>query len=128
MTGSDEIDLIIASKNGDWRGTKLAALREAVLTAAPELIEAVKWKMPSKPLGSPVWTLNGKNIIVGDYLKNAVRLTFENGAAVDDPGSLFNARLDSKSVRAIDFTENMDASSDALAALVRSVVSTASTS
>lgn len=128
MTGSDEIDLIIASKNGDWRGTKLAALREAVLTAAPELIEAVKWKMPSKPLGSPVWTLNGKNIIVGDYLKNAVRLTFENGAAVDDPGSLFNARLDSKSVRAIDFTENMDASSDALAALVRSVVSTASAS
>ena len=127
MSASSEIDLLIASQT-NWRGAKLAELRGTILTAAPELEEAVKWKMPSKPLGSPVWMLNGKNLIVGDYLKNAVRLTFENGALVDDPGSLFNARLDSKSVRAIDFTENMDASSDALAALVRSVVSTASAS
>lgn len=127
MSASSEIDLIIASQT-NWRGATLAELRGTILAAAPELEEAVKWKMPSKPLGSPVWMLNGKNLIVGDYLKNAVRLTFENGAAVDDPGSLFNARLDSKSVRAIDFTENMDASSDALAALVRSVVSTASAS
>ena len=128
MNVSDEIALIIASKDGDWRGTKLAALRKALLTAAPELTEAVKWKMPSKPLGSPVWMLNGKNLIVGDYLKKAVRLTFENGVAINDPTALFNARLDSKTVRAIDFSENMAADSDELAALVRSAVLVASAS
>ena len=128
MNVSDEIALIIDSKDGDWRGTKLAALREALLTTAPELTEAVKWKMPSKPLGSPVWMLNGKNLIVGDYLKKAVRLTFENGVAINDPTALFNARLDSKTVRAIDFSENMAADSDELAALVRSAVLVASAS
>lgn len=128
MNVSDEIALIIASKDGDWRGTKLAALRKVLLTAAPELTEAVKWKMPSKPLGSPVWMLNGKNLIVADYLKKSVRLTFENGAAINDPTALFNARLDSKTVRAIDFSENMAADSDELAALVRSAVLVASAS
>ena len=118
MNTSAEIDLIIASKD-DWRGVKLAQLRAAIMDAFPELEEAVKWKMPSKPLGSPVWMLSGKNLIVADYLKNAVRLTFEGGQLLADPESLFNARLDSKVCRAIDFTENMDASSSQLTELVR---------
>ena len=63
--------------------------------------------------------LSGKNLIVADYLKNAVRLTFEGGQLLGDPESLFNARLDSKVCRAIDFTESMDASSTPLTELVR---------
>ena len=118
MSASTEIDLIIDSKT-DWRGQKLAELRSTILSAAPQLEEAVKWKMPSKPLGSPVWMLSGKNLIVADYLKNAVRLTFEGGQLLADPDSLFNARLDSKVCRAIDFTESMDASSAQLTELVR---------
>jgi hypothetical protein len=122
MNASAEIDLIIASKD-DWRGAKLAQLRANIMDAVPELEESVKWKMPSKPLGSPVWMLSGKNLIVADYLKNAVRLTFEGGQLLPDPGSLFNARLDSKVCRAIDFTESMYASSSQLTELVRAAAS-----
>ena len=38
-------------------------------------------------------------------LKNAVRLAFPKGASMGDSKKLFNARLDSNSVRAIDFHE-----------------------
>ena len=98
---SKEIDRIIASQK-DWRGEKLSELREIILAASPEITEAVKWKMPSKPLGSATWEANGI-ICVADYLKNAVRLTFPKGALIADPKGLFNARLDSKTTRAIDF-------------------------
>lgn len=127
MSASSEIDLIIASQ-ANWRGAKLAELRGTILAAAPELEEAVKWKMPSKPLGSPVWMFAGKNLIIADYLKNAVRLTFDKGQAIPDPTRLFNARLDSKTVRSIDFDESMDASSDALVALVQSALAAAKSS
>ena len=43
---------------------------------------------------------------MADTLKNAVRLTFPKGAQVKDPKKLFNTRLDSNSVRAIDFHED----------------------
>lgn len=103
-----EIDAIIASQP-DWRGQKLAELRAIILRAVPEITEEVKWKMPSKPLGSPTWEVNGI-VCVADYLKKAVRLTFPKGAQLSDPTGLFNARLDSKVARAIDFfeTENLD--------------------
>jgi len=42
---------------------------------------------------------------VADLLKKAVRLTFPRGAQMKDPRKLFNTRLDSKTVRAIDFYE-----------------------
>lgn len=100
---SNEIDNIIASQK-DWRGEKLKELRAIILASSPEITEAVKWKMPSKPLGSPTWEANGI-VCVADYLKNAVRLTFPKGALIEDPKGLFNARLDSKTTRAIDFTQ-----------------------
>ncbi len=113
----NEIAQIIES-SPDWRGPLLAELRELIMSR-PELgiEEAVKWKMPSKPLGSPVWMRDG-NIIVADYLKKAVRLTFVEGAKLDDPSGLFNARLDSKVSRAIDFFEGADFDRQALLALV----------
>lgn len=43
---------------------------------------------------------------MADTLKNAVRLTFPNGAQIKDPKKIFNTRLDSKTVRAIDFHED----------------------
>ncbi len=69
------------------------------------MVEEVKWKKPSRPEGVPVWSHNG-NICVADILKNAVRLTFPKGAQMKDPQKLFNTRLDSKGVRAIDFHES----------------------
>lgn len=44
-------------------------------------------------------------VCIGDMLKKAVRLTFPKGAQMKDPSKLFNARLTSGSVRAIDFYE-----------------------
>ena len=65
---------------------------------------SVKWKKPSNPMGVPVWSHNGI-LCLADTLKKAVRLTFPNGAQIKDPNKLFNTRLDSKTVRAIDFYE-----------------------
>ena len=55
---------------------------------------------------------------MADTLKNAVRLTFPKGAQVRDPKKLFNTRLDSKTVRAIDFYEDAAVDEAALKALI----------
>jgi hypothetical protein len=52
-------------------------------------------------------------------LKSAVRLTFPKGAEMKDPTPLFNTRLDSKSVRAMDIREGDPINADAITALVR---------
>jgi hypothetical protein len=46
-------------------------------------------------------------------------LTFPKGAQMKDPKKLFNTRLDSKTVRAIDFYENDNINETALKALIR---------
>ncbi len=68
------------------------------------MLEEVKWKKPSNTMGVPVWSHEGI-ICVGNALKSAVRLTFPKGALMRDPKKLFNARLESHTVRAIDFHE-----------------------
>jgi hypothetical protein len=55
---------------------------------------------------------------VADTLKNAVRLTFPKGAQMKDPKKLFNTRLDSKTVRAIDVYEGVTVDEAALRALI----------
>jgi hypothetical protein len=60
---------------------------------------------------------------MADILKNAVRLTFPKGAALHDPNKLFNTRLDSKSVRAIDFTQGATVEKTALTALIIEAIS-----
>jgi len=117
---SQEIDAIIAEP-GDWRGEKLAQLRAAIRKADPAVVEEVKWKKPSKPSGVPVWSHSG-TICIADTLKNAVRLTFPKGAQVKDPQKLFNTRLDSKTVRAIDFHEGEAVDEAALKALILDAV------
>jgi hypothetical protein len=101
---SQQIDAIIREW-GDWRGKKLSQLRALIKQADPAVVEEVKWKKPSKPMGVPVWSHDGI-ICIGDTLKNAVRLTFPKGAQMKDPKKLFNTRLESKTVRAIDFHED----------------------
>lgn len=115
-----QIDKIIKSQP-NWKGELLAQLREVILSASGQISEDVKWKMPSKPLGSPTWEYQGI-LCVADYLKNAVRLTFPKGASVDDTKALFNARLDSNTVRAIDFTEGQKVSVSALKNLIKQAI------
>jgi hypothetical protein len=113
---SQEIDAIIKN-SGDWRGESLSRLRGIVLAADPAVAEEVKWKKPSRPEGVPVWSADGI-VCTGEMLKNAVRLTFPKGAQIKDPDKLFNARLDSSSVRAIDFREGEQVPEAALKALI----------
>jgi hypothetical protein len=115
-SAAQEIDAII-SKASDWRGETLSRLRGIVLGAGPAIVEEVKWKKPSRPEGVPVWSLDGI-VCIGEMLKNAVRLTFPKGAQLKDPKMLFNARLNSNSVRAIDFGEGEDVPEPALRALI----------
>ena len=117
---TDPIDDMIA-KTPDWRGATLAKLRKVILDTDPEIIEAVKWRRPSNPMGAPVWDHNGI-VCVGSILKERVRLTFNAGAKLPDPQKLFNVRLDSKTVRAIDFYEGDRINVTALKALIRSGV------
>ena len=119
-TPSQEIDDII-KKSDDWRGKKLSQLRALIKKADTAVIEEVKWKKPSRPEGVPVWVHDG-NICVADILKNAVRLTFPKGAQMKDPKKLFNTRLDSKTVRAIDFHENDFIDESALKTLILDAV------
>ena len=114
-SASEQIDAIIQAQS-DWRGKKLAQLRALIQQADLAVVEEVKWKKPSRPEGVPVWSHNG-NICIADILKNAVRLTFPKGAQMKDPHKLFNTRLDSKTVRAIDFHENDPVDEETLKAL-----------
>ena len=120
MSPSQQIDAII-KKPGDWRGKKLSQLRALIKEANPGLVEEVKWKKPSNPMGVPVWVHDG-NICIGEMLKNAVRLTFPKGAQMKDPKKLFNTRLTSKTVRAIDFYEGEVVDDAALKELVLEAV------
>ena len=120
MSPSQEIDAII-SASSDWRGKKLAQLRAFIKRADPAVVEEVKWKKPSKPEGVPVWSHDGI-LCAADTLKNAVRLTFPKGAQLSDPKKLFNKRLDSNTVRAIDFYEDDTIDEAALATLILEAV------
>ena len=120
MSESQQIDARIAALT-DWRGRMLSRLRTSIKRADPKLVEEVKWKKPSNPMGVPVWSHDGI-VCIGEPLKNAVRLTFPKGASVKDPNKLFNTRLDSASVRAIDFYEGVTIDEPALKALILDAV------
>lgn len=119
-SASQQIDDII-KQSGDWRGAKLSQLRAFIKEADPTVVEEVKWKKPSKPEGVPVWSHDGI-LCVADTLKNAVRLTFPKGAQLQDPKQLFNARLESNSVRAIDFHQDEPIDGAALETLIHEAV------
>lgn len=108
------------TKTGGWRGAMLAKLRNIIYDADPEIVEDVKWKRPSNPLGSAAWYHDGM-VCAGVILKERVRLAFVAGSSLPDPKRLFNAQLLGKS-RAIDFSENEEPDEQALKALVRAAV------
>jgi hypothetical protein len=119
-SASEQIDDII-EKSNDWRGKILTQIRAVILGADPAIAEEVKWKKPSKPEGVAVWSYEG-NVCMADILKNAVRLNFPKGAQIKDPQKLFNTRLDSKTLRAIDFYEGEKVDEVALKILVQEAV------
>ena len=120
LSASQQIDAKIRELR-DWRGQRLSELRDLIKRTDPGMVEEVKWKKPSNPSGVPVWSHDGI-VCIGEPLKNAVRLTFPKGASTKDPKRLFNARLDSNSVRAIDTREGDHVDEVALMALIQEAV------
>ena len=102
----------------DWRGKTLARVRALIRQADPEVVEERKWRKPSNPAGVPVWEHAGI-ICTGETYKEAVKLTFARGAALDDPSGLFNASLEGSTRRAIDIREGDKINEKALKALIR---------
>lgn len=116
-TPSDRIDAKIADL-ADWRGAMLAHLRALIRAADPDVVETVKWQKPSNPSGVPVWEHDGI-LCTGEVYKGYVKLTFANGASLEDPAGLFNASLEGNARRAIDFAEGATIDDTAFVALVR---------
>jgi hypothetical protein len=100
---------------GDWRGETLARIRKLIKEADPDAVEEWKWR------GVPVWYHAGM-ICTGETYKNAVKMTFAKGAALEDPSSLFNSSLDGNTRRAIDIHEDDKIDEEALKALIRAAV------
>ena len=117
---SEAIDAKIAGLD-DWRGETLGRLRALIHEADPEVEETVKWAKAANPLGVPVWEHAGI-ICTGELYRDKVKLTFANGAALDDPAGLFNASLDGATRRAIDVREGETVDSEAFKALIRAAM------
>jgi hypothetical protein len=105
----------------DWRGETLARVRRLIHEADPEVVEEVKWRKPSNPLGVPVWEHEGI-ICTGETYKDKVKLTFARGAALEDPSRLFNSSLEGNTRRAIDFHEGDKIDENALKGLIRAAL------
>ncbi len=98
----------------DWRGEILARLRQLILAAAPGINEEWKWE-------TAVWSQNGL-LCSAAVFKNHVKLNFFNGVSLADPKGLFNAGLEAKATRAIDFGAGDMIDETALQDLVRAAV------
>jgi hypothetical protein len=112
-TSSDLITQYIASLT-DWRGDLLAQLRALILEAVPSLTEEWKWD-------TPVWSQKG-NVVAAGVFKEHVKLNFFKGAALSDPHGLFNAGLEAKASRGIDFSAGEALKVSALQELIRAAV------
>jgi hypothetical protein len=117
---SEKIDARIKELD-DWRGKALSRVRSVILGADPEIVEEWKWAKATSP-GVPVWSRSG-GICTGEVYKNAVKLTFFKGAALDGvSGGLFNSSREGNVRRAIDIGEHDELDDAALTNLVREAV------
>jgi hypothetical protein len=113
LTPSEQIDKVIKDLP-DWRGELIARVRRLIQDAVPEITEEWKWD-------TPVWSYKG-NVVAAGAFKDHVKLNFFKGASLDDPKGLFNAGLDAKATRAIDFSEGDAIDQAALKDLIRAAV------
>lgn len=114
---AEQIDSII-KLHGGWKAEVLTQLRRIITKADSSVVEEVKWKMPTRPEGLPVWSSDGI-ICFAEIWKNDIKLIFPKGASLKDPKRLFNARLKSKTARSIEFHENDVIDEPSLQELVR---------
>ena len=85
-----------------WQSQLAARIRALVHEADPNITEAWKW-------GTPVFA-------------DHVKANFFKGASLPDPAGLFNAGLEAKATRAIDFAEGDHLDEAAFRTLVKEAV------
>lgn len=120
MTVDKQIDDILAVYEG-WRAELVTQIRTAIKAADQAVIEEVKWKMPTRPTGWPVWSHDGMLCLV-EVWKNDVKLIFFKGAQLADLQTLFNARLNSKNDRAIEYHEGDAIDTDVIQKLIQAAI------
>jgi hypothetical protein len=113
MNPSERIDKQI-TELADWRGQMIARLRKLILEADTDITEEWKWN-------TPVWSHQGLVCAVGAF-KETVKMNFFQGAFLEDRHKLFNAGLDAKKMRSIDFHEGDEVDESALKDLIRIAV------
>ena len=113
MNPSERIDTYI-TELADWRGQLIARLRTLIKEIDPDITEEWKWE-------TPIFSHNGLVCAVGAF-KKAIKMNFFQGAFLEDPHKLFNAGLDAKKTRAIDFHEGDAIDEAALKDLIRTAV------
>jgi len=113
MNASKLIDKQIADLGG-WRGKVFARLRKLINAADPGIVEDWKWN-------TAVWNRDGMVCAVGGF-KDHVKLNFFKGASLADPRGLFNAGLEAKTTRAVDFNEGNKIDEPAIKNLVRAAI------
>jgi hypothetical protein len=101
----------------NWQRTTATRLRELIHEADPGVGEAWKWD-------TPVF-VHGSNICAIGAFADHVKVNFFKGAALHDPGRLFNAGLEAKTSRAIDLREGDHIREEEFRALVREAVTAA---
>jgi hypothetical protein len=93
MNSSQLIDKAIA-RHPDWRGRTMAEVRRIIREALPDVTEDLKW------MGTPTWSRDGI-VCICNAFKDMVKVTFIDGAKLDDADGVFNAELGGNRWRAI---------------------------
>jgi hypothetical protein len=118
--GSQAIDEKLKSL-GDWRSETLSRLRRFIKEADSQVVEDVKWRKASNPLGVPTWSHAGI-ICTGESYRDKVKLTFARGASLPDPSGLFNSSMEGGTRRAIDIRKGGKIDEWAFKSLVEAAV------
>lgn len=105
----------------DWRHYTLDRIRVLIEETDADVSEEAKWAKASNPGGVPTWS-HGGIICTGEIYRDKVKVTFMNGASLDDPDRLFNASLDAGMRRAIDIVEASKLNEQAFKGLIRAAV------
>jgi hypothetical protein len=108
------IDKYIA-RHPDWRGQRVAEVRGVIRKAVPDIMEEWKW------MGTPTWSRKGILCICNAF-KDMVKVTFIDGAKLQDPDGVFNAELGGNRWRAIKLFEHDTVNESGLTKLLHAAV------
>jgi len=121
VTNQSELIDEMIERTPDWRGAALAEFRRIIHDADPDIVEEVKWRRPSNPMGAPVFEHAGI-VCTANILKERVRLNFPSGIGLPDPHKILTAVTEGNKTRIIDLHEGDTVDEGALRDLIRAAV------